>query len=113
MRIAADLRAANDPLSALRILDAASLLWPGEAAERAIFTVAVAANCDAGRHDVAEVLVREQAVRSVDAKLASAAVRLYSELYDETEDERHAAERDRWRAVAEQDLVAKGSGLSF
>jgi len=106
VRLAADARASNEPESALRLLDSAWLLDPGPEAERAIFTVAIAAHCDGGRYEVAEILVSEQAARSIDTHFAMAAARLYAALYAATRDDRFARLRDKFFAIGQPPRAA-------
>lgn len=99
VRLAADLRADGDSAAALDVLDEAWLLGATDAAECAIFTVAIATHCDLGAHPTAEVIEREQAARSIDAKFARAAARLYSELFQATGDDPHRVRRDLYIAL--------------
>jgi hypothetical protein len=105
VKLAADFRALGDLDAALRLLDTAWQARPGGRAERAIFTVAVAVHCDAGRHEVAETLAREQSERSTDALFAMAAARVHAELWAASGLEEHALSRDRFLALAEAEAA--------
>jgi hypothetical protein len=102
VKLAADFRVTGERDAALRLLDVAWILGPSPRPERAIFTVAVAIHCDAGRHEIAQTLIDEQVGRSIDPEVAMAAARVYAELFAQTGDVAYAEARDSFLASAEE-----------
>ena len=83
------------------MLDAAWHLGPSEQPELAMFSCAIAVHCDRGEHAVAVTVERDFIERGIDLRFGRACLRLYSELYQQTEDEEHLARRDSYRAHVE------------
>ena len=77
------------------MLDAAWHLEPSEQPTLAMFSCAIAIHCDRGEHDALE---QDFVDRGIDLKFGWACLRLYSELFAETEDEQHLARRESYRA---------------
>ncbi|MGH3111642.1 MAG: hypothetical protein ACRDQT_12085, partial [Gaiellaceae bacterium] len=101
VRLAADFRALGRHDEVLRVLDAAWYLEPSEQPELAIFSCAIGIHCDRRAYDVAMTLERDFADRGIDLKFARACVRLYVDLYAETEDEEHQARVASYRSYVE------------
>jgi hypothetical protein len=102
IRLAADLRALGRYDDALRALDVAWRLSPGERPERAAFTCAIAIHCDRDEHLLAETLERQLVGREIDLELGLACLRLYSELFTLTVADEHRARREFYRATVER-----------
>jgi hypothetical protein len=98
VRLAGDLRARGHYDDALRTLDVAWHLSPGDAAELAVFACAVAIHCDREQYQRALNLERSFVKRGIDLRLALAFERLHAELFGATSDERHRERRDFYRA---------------
>jgi tetratricopeptide (TPR) repeat protein len=101
VRAAGQLRALRRYDEALQALDLACQLSPGERAELAVFACAIAIHCDVGEYELAVKLERSFAERGIDLRLSLVCLRLYSELYALTRDERHRERRDFYRAFVE------------
>jgi tetratricopeptide (TPR) repeat protein len=98
VRVAGELRALRRYDDALQVLDLACQLSPDEAAELAIFASAIVIHCDVGEYELAVKLERSFTERGIDLRLARASLRLYSELFQATGDERTRERRDFYRA---------------
>jgi hypothetical protein len=98
VRVAGELRALRRYDDALQALDLACQLSPCEGAELAIFACAIAIHCDVGEYELAVKLERSFAERGIDLRLALVCLRLYSELFAATGDERCRERRDFYRA---------------
>lgn len=101
VRRADALLARGDPARALRVLDRAWALDRAGDAELAIYTRAIAAHCDLGRHATAVLLEREQVRRAVDADFARVAHRLYAEVAETVWGELVDGRRQMYAALLE------------
>ena len=99
IRLAADLRAHGDAARAIEVLDAAWELDAGAEVVRAIETVAIACHCDMGTHQTAVKIEQQASALPPDLRYARAASRLYSELFDATDDEDYRIRRDAYSLV--------------
>ena len=91
VRAAGELRAVRRYDEALQALDLACQLSPGEGAELAVYACAIAIHCDCRDYELAVMLEGLFAERGIDLTFALACLRLYSELFAETGDERTAS----------------------
>ena len=99
VRLAADLRADGDQRKALSVLDIAWGMEPSAGPSAALFTCAIACQCDEGDFVTAHVVASEQPDEYRDVKFARAACRLYATLLAETGEECWKLELDRHLAI--------------
>jgi hypothetical protein len=98
VQLAGDLRARGHYDDALRTLDVAWHLCPGDSAELAVYACAVAIHCDRGQYQRGLNLERSFVRRGIDVRLALAFERLHDELFAANADERHRERREFYRS---------------